>query len=470
MTATAPQARLPLLRLLAFSCGSIPATMLVSMMSMYLPPFYAQKLGVSLAVLGGALATVRLIDLGVDLALGWLMDKTRTPIGRYRPWYIAGLPVFCLGIFKVFNPPADADLLYLSIWFLVLYVAYSMMVLSHAAWGAALSGDYHERSRIFGWMMGLAVVGSVTLSASPILSHGAIKPGDPASMPPLGMMIMLITAVAVPLTLGFMAEPRTPSAAKARPRLADYLAVIGTPSMLRLIVADLLTALAPGIMGPIYLFFFHDAKHFDVGQISLLLIPFTAAGIIASPLWSALGRRFGKHRTLQVACVCYAVCQSILMALPAGLFWPTAAGMFSVGFCGTAFGVLIRSMVADVADEVKLNTGHERSGVLYALITMSQKFSTMMGVSIVYPILQWVGYSPKHGAVNTPQAIFGLEMCYLFAPIGLALLGATLFFGYRLDAARQREIRSQLDEIEARDFMAAQESLTGPGERIAAAS
>ncbi|HEY0436180.1 MAG TPA: MFS transporter, partial [Phenylobacterium sp.] len=100
--------RLPFPRLLAFSTGSIPAYLLLGIMGVYLPKFYASHLGISLLVLGGAIATIRFADLGVDLLLGILMDKTKTPFGRYRPWYLLGLPVLLLAVFKVFNPPDDA--------------------------------------------------------------------------------------------------------------------------------------------------------------------------------------------------------------------------------------------------------------------------------------------------------------------------------------------------------------------------
>ena len=50
--------------------------------------------------------------------------------------------------------------------------------------------------------------------------------------------------------------------------------------------------------------------------------------------------------------------------------------------------------------------------------------------------------------MNTQGAIFGLEMCYLFAPIILVFLGGGMFFGYKLDAGRHAEIRSALDARE----------------------
>ena len=49
-------------------------------------------------------------------------------------------------------------------------------------------------------------------------------------------------------------------------------------------------------------------------------------------------------------------------------------------------------MVADVADELRLNTGQERSGVLYALVTLTQKLGSSLAVTIIYPILDAVGF------------------------------------------------------------------------------
>jgi glycoside/pentoside/hexuronide:cation symporter, GPH family len=240
--------------------------------------------------------------------------------------------------------------------------------------------------------------------------------------------------------------------------------VITNPSMFRLVAADLFLILGPGASAPIYLFFFHEAKGFALGDVSLLLIPYTASGILAAPVWARVAQRLGKHRTVQLAGLGYAVTQTILMLVPAGMFWLTALSMFSVGFCGTAFIVLIRAMVADVADELRLTTGRERSGVLYALVTLTQKLGSSLAVTIIYPILDAVGFVAKPGYHNSPAAIRGLEMCYVFAPIILVVVGSACLIGYKLDAKRQGEIRSALEEIEARDYAAALEGLGERGE------
>jgi GPH family glycoside/pentoside/hexuronide:cation symporter len=137
---------------------------------------------------------------------------------------------------------------------------------------------------------------------------------------------------------------------------------------------------------------------------------------------------------------------------------PTAVAMIAVGFCASAFVILNRAMVADVADEVRLEQKQDLTSLLYSMVTTTTKVGSSITVAIVYPVLAWVGYNGAEGAVNTPHAIFGLEMCYLFAPITLVWLGGGLLFGYKLDSKRHAEIR---EALEAPDFAAAEEALTG---------
>ncbi|MBI1199405.1 MAG: MFS transporter [Phenylobacterium sp.] len=469
-TATATHAdRLSFPRLLAFSSGAIPGYLLIGIMGVYLPRFYAGHLGIGLLELGAAIAGIRLVDIGIDLAIGMAMDKTKTPFGRYRPWYLLGLPVLAFTVFKVFNPPDDAGISYLVVWYMLLYVAYSLLVLGHAAWAGTLTANYNERSRIFGWMMGIALAGNVAINALPFLTGGAINPARSEGMPTIGWIIIAISAVTIPLAVMLAPERAPPVAHKEKLSFKDYAAVVTKPSMFRLILADLFLTLGPGTTAPMYVFFFHDAKKFTLTEVPELLIFYLLAGVVGAPAWGHVARKLGKHRTIQVACVVYAITQSLLMAMPAGNFWLTALGMFAVGFAASAFVLLIRAMVADVADELRLETGRERSGVLFALVTMTQKFGTSITVSIVYPILAYVGYNAKDGAVNTEHAIWGLEMCYLFAPVILVVVGGLCLIGYSLTAERHAEIRSQLEALVEKDVAAAEESLTGPVEGVAPA-
>ncbi len=450
----AAPARTPLATLLAFGTPGMPLAGIVLVFGVYLPRFYV-GLGNGFLAVAGAIFVVRFIDIWLDPFLGLAMDRTRTPIGRYRPWLLAGAPVTMIGVYELMNPPLGAGPPFLVLWMLIAYAGVSMLNLSSAAWASVLSGRYHERSRVYGVTQGLAVVGAVALMLLPLFTHGRLVLGKAASMPGVGWIIVAalpITAlICATLTPERLAAPSGRSGFKWK----DLARVASQPTIVRIVVADLMLTLGPGTTAPLYVYFFHDAKGFNIADVGFLLIFYIGAGLIGAPLWGRLAKRFGKHRTVQIACVAYAVSQTILMVLPR--VWPghhladmlpTVGGMFAVGFCASAFLLLIRAMVADVVDEARLATGQDFTSLLFSLVTTTTKIGTVISLVIVFPILSAVGYNGKEGAVNTPGAIFGLEMCYLFAPIILVFVGGAMFFGYKLDAGRHAEIRA---ELEARD-------------------
>jgi Na+/melibiose symporter-like transporter len=54
---------------------------------------------------------------------------------------------------------------------LTLYVGFSAAQVSHTSWGQALSTDYHERSRIFGWWQAANMLALISLLAVPPLAN-----------------------------------------------------------------------------------------------------------------------------------------------------------------------------------------------------------------------------------------------------------------------------------------------------------
>ncbi|MGA0599874.1 MFS transporter [Caulobacter sp. KR2-114] len=471
MTTTSPDSAksVPLPNILAFGTLGMPLAALLLVYGLYLPRFYA-GLGLSFIAVSGAVASVRFVDMAFDPIIALVMDRTRTPLGRYRPWLILGAPIAMLGAWKLLIPAEHPTVGYLITWLIVTYAGTSMLTLGVAAWSAILARGYHDRSRVYGWTQGMGVVGSVAFLLLPVFTHGKVVAGKAASMPAICMILLVALPIGALITALFTPEKILQPADRPRFKLSDYWGAISRPTLLRVILADLVLTLGPGTTAPLYVYFFHDAKGFSIADVGFLLIFYIGAGIIGAPVWARVARRFGKHRTIQIACVFYAIFQTILMALPRVHepyarpdTLPTAAGMFCVGFCASAFLLLIRAMVADIVDEVKLEQKQDLTSLLFSMVTTTTKIGSTITVLIVFPILQFVGYNGKEGAVNTPHAIFGLEMCYLFAPIILVFFGGAMLFGYKLDAKRHAEIQAALEQEAASAHLAAsEESLIGP--------
>ena len=479
-TAQSVEKPYPLPGLVAFATVGVPLAGMLLAFGLWTPRYYVTLLhkdgmngAAALALVGLAFLVVRLLDICIDPLVAIAMDRTRTPIGRYRPWLILGLPFLIIGIHQVLIPGPHPTIPYLIGWMTFTYLGYSMLTLGQTAWSSRLAPSYAERPRLFGWTQGLAVIGSVGLLVLPIVTKHAIVPSTAKGLPKVALILMAAFPIAVAICTLFTRERPAPPAPKQRFSSSDYRFAAGR--IWKIVLADLVLTLGPGTTAPMYVYFFHDAKGFNEADVGYLLIYYIGAGLIGAPTWGRIARIFGKHRTVQIACVCYGITQTILMAIPHvpkgyhfspdGL--PTAAGMFSVGFCASAFILLIRSMVADVIDEVKLETRRDLTSLLYSMVTTTTKIGQAITVSIVLPTLAFFGYQGQEGAHNTPQAIFVLEMMYVFVPIVLVWFGGAMLFGYKLDAARHAEIRQALAE---REYAGAEESLIGPMEEVSPAA
>jgi GPH family glycoside/pentoside/hexuronide:cation symporter len=371
---------------LSFSTVALPLGALAVAVAVYLPPYFASHLGVSLTVIGAAWAIVRLLDIGVDPVLGLVMDRTRTPIGRYRVWMMIGGPILMIAVYALFEAPAGIGSAYLIVWLLIFYLGNSILGLGHSAWAATLATEYHQRSRVFGVLAAAGVVGAVVVLMIPIVAaHLGLTSAQ--GVRAMGWFIFAL----IPIVVGLVCL-RTPEFVAKRTsaenfRLQDYLGLITKPDLLRLFMAQMALTLGPGWMSALYLFFFVDARRYSPEQASILLLVYVVAGIVGAPLTARLAMRFSKHRTLMVTTTAYSLGLCLVMATPKGSVPAAIPIMFWCGFMAAGFDLMIRAMLADVADEVRLEQGQEQLSLIYALNALANKIASAFAIGLTFPLL-----------------------------------------------------------------------------------
>lgn len=432
--------------LAAFAGPNMPLAAIGLPLVVYLPPYYAGGLGLDLGVVGLIFFLVRLIDLPLDPLLGHLMDGTDSRWGRYRPWLVVGGAITMVGAFLVFmaSPGISPFVAFAQLMFM--YAGYSMMMVAQLAWGATLTPDYHQRSRVFGWREATGVLGMVLVLVLPWLVGRATGTEDAGpGVHAMGWFVILL----VPLTVAAIAAivPERPRlAARSEVRWADIRTLAKNPLMRRLLTVDVLAGLAPGITGAMFIFYFEHRLGFSASDASLLLLIYFVAGFAAAPLWMKLATRLGKHRTAAVAGIFYCVTHGALALLPADGVGTAMIGMVLAGIPYTAAMFLMRAMLADVADADRLETGLDRNGILQAILTTTLKIAHAAPVAIIYPILGWIGFNPAPTATNTPEAIFGMTLLFVLAPIALMSSAAVIISRWPHDEAAHARLQAALAE------------------------
>jgi Na+/melibiose symporter-like transporter len=231
---------------------------------------------------------------------------------------------------------------------------------------------------------------------------------------------------------------------------------VAKPDLFRLFMAQTALTLGPGWMSALYLFFFRDVLGFTVAQASLLLAVYIVVGVIGAPLTARAANRFTKHRTLIFTTSAYSLGLCTVVLIPRGDVWLACLPMAWCGFMAVGFGLMVQSMMADVADEVRLEQGKERTSLIYAVNALAAKVASAISIIVAYPLIKSFGYSPAEGAVNSASAIHNLELTYIVGPIVFVMLGGACVLGWTMTPQRHEEIRRKLQDMDSELLEAAE--------------
>ena len=199
-------ARVPLRRLLPYAMIEFPVGGAMNASSLFLGFHYA-SLGVSLTQIGALLMLARLLDVLIDPAVGLLSDRTRNRFGRRKTWIVAGVPIFALATWQLFVPPAEVTALYFGFWLVLFWFGFSMINIPYYAWGAELTPDYHERTRITTWRTIFGTLGGFAFLAIPADSPTIVRCRGHAGQ--VLSMAAAIALVAVPALVALAVTGRT---------------------------------------------------------------------------------------------------------------------------------------------------------------------------------------------------------------------------------------------------------------------
>jgi GPH family glycoside/pentoside/hexuronide:cation symporter len=444
-SASAPKGvQLSLRATITFASPQITLGALTLALAVHMPRYFASTLGLSLAVVGSSFALVRFVDIPLDPVLGLIMDRTRTRFGRYRVWTLVAVPALMVSLYMLVHAPPGVGQPYLVGWLLLMYVGYSILMLSGLAWAACLATSYTHRSKIFGLYSILGLLGAVAVLVIPIVLRN-LGQSDGQGVRAMIWFILASTPVCALLAVARTPEPIARDHSHGQFALRDYWSLLTRGNVLRIVAADLCCA-----MGPIWLFFAKDSRGFDTTQANLLLLVYIVAGLVGAPFTAWMANRIGKHRALMVNAVAYSLTLLSFSPLPKGIFLVAVPVMFTIGAAGSGLTVVTRAITGDIADEIRLESGREWMGLMFAMTNASTKIASALSVLLTFSLLAELGYDAREGAVNTPRAIHGLEVAFLVGPIVFLMLAAFCFIGYRLSAHRHGEIRRDLEAMDAR--------------------
>ena len=430
--------------LLAYALPAFVVALPTIPVYIHLPSLYGVHLGLGLSTTGYILLAARLFDTVTDPLVGVLCDRFGFRGNNRKSWIAVGAIIAGLGLFKILNPPMGVDGGYLLVWSVVLYAGWTMVAVPYLAWGAELSTDYDERTRITSWREGLGLLGIVGAGVLTAVT-ASLGWSETASVGAIAWAAIALGAVIMPLMLRVVPEPdhsqKDLPVVGIRHLRAGARSLIGNRPFLRLLSAWFLNGMANGI--PAALFFIYLEHGLGAGdQIRpVFVLAYFFAAIASIPLWLRLSRRLGKHRTWCWSMICACAAFVVVPWIPEGAF--AAFGVVCV-ITGMALGAdlsLPPAIQADVVDYDELKNGRSRAGLQFALWSMSTKLALAVAVGLALPGLESAGFDPLAPTEAGRQA---LTVIYALVPVVIKIAAIAIVWRFPLTAEKHAVIRRKL--------------------------
>ncbi|MEM7226048.1 MAG: MFS transporter [Pseudomonadota bacterium] len=428
-------------RLIAYALPSLPLAVLLLPLYVVLPAFYAVDMGLGFTLVGVVLLVARLWDVVTDPIIGLLSDRFSTSLGRRRPWLLAGAPILLVSAYCLFLPAPGVTWVGLLGWTMALYLGATMIMLPYTAWGAELSSDYDERSRITAWREGFVVVGILLAAGLPAV----VEASRAATLEVIAWSLWIVLPICLVIAISFV--PERTARQEARLVWRRGLKVLwGNAPFRRLITAYLLNGIANGLPATLFLLYVEWVLQ-RPDWSGVLLFVYFLCGVVAIPFWLRLSARWGKHRVWVAAMVWAALVFAVVPLLgPGDHLWFLLICVLT-GFSLGADLALPASMQADVIDLDTLRSRRGRAGLYFALWGVATKLALALAVGIAFPLLAIAGFAPDQD-ITTPTGLFALAALYSLLPAAFKLAAVGLLIGYPITAKLQRRIR-KLIEIRA---------------------
>ena len=463
---------------IGYGFGDMSSSMFWKIFSYYLPFFYSNIFGLSLAHAGTLVLVTKLYDAVSDPVMGLIADRTNTRWGKYRPYLLwIAIPFAVAGVLAFFTPQTDNYTfkhVYAYVTYILMMTVYTAINVPYGAMLGVMTDDSREKSVFSSFRMFFAFIGSFIAMGSfePLLklrqsilgtlpAEWTLADSTPADWTIAVSVIGIVCAVLFILSF-MMTRERVTEAEMAKEPVKensnetaktsvaeDLKALVANGPWWMLLGGGIAILLFNCVRGGAAAYYFADvlgtnaiftlALFLTVGEISQLV------GVVVTV---PVSEKIGKKATFLLVLVAVTVLSIIVAFLP-----ETPAGMWAllvsqILIC-IAIGInspLLWSMFADVADYSELKNGRASTGLIFSSSSMAQKFGAAFGSAIVLWVLMAFGYDNAKGAVQTPEALATIKALISWIPAIGSAAGIAIMLGYPLTDKKMSEIRQELSK------------------------
>ena len=451
-----PGQRLPRARRLLYGSGTIAFGVKDQGFNALLMLFYNQVIGLPSTWVGAAIMIAMIADALFDPLLGQWSDNVRTRIGRRLPFmYAAALPI-ALSYFFLWQPPEGSHAVqfaYLLTVAIIVRMSISLYEIPSTALLAEFSTDYDERTRLVASRFLFGVLGGVAMTVL-TFQHlllptaeqpvGHLNAGGYVTYAWIAALVMLAAILFSTIGIHKAAVAVPPAPPVVRVGFGEMMRQIGEVFTHRaytsILLASLFIAIAMGLITSLSIYlatYFWELSASEIGTLtSASFVGILLAFVVVLPLSSRFGK---KHSAMFLFGLAVLVSVTPILLRLAGHFPANGDPALltilmvvqgAITMCVIAAMILAVSMVADVTDQIQLETGRKSEGLMFSAATLVNKAVSGLGIFMSGALLAFVGFPEQAQPGQVPMDVLRSLAIFYTATISIVSLLAIICLGF----------------------------------------
>lgn len=431
---------------LGYGVGQVGGQILRDTPSLILPLYMTTVLGMEPALAGLSIMIAKIWVVLADPVAGVVSDRSRSPMGRRRPFILAGGLIAALCFVLLFLPPAGTSdwllFAYMTAVYVVLNTGYSLFSVPYLSMASEMSDDPNERTTLLSFRNACLALGLILggAAAPKIVGYFAQADGGSAAEGYRVMGYVMGAVIAAATLWVFFGTARTKlrDISEATLPLREQLRIAwANKPFVVLIAANIVQYVSAGIGYAGGFFFFAYAMDLGLGAFDVIpvwIIIISVASIAAMPLLVWASTRFGKMPVYKWCLVLYAISIQAYFLADADSLWivwlvAVTIGLFNGGFILMSFSVLTDTIAYD-----RERSGVSREGALSAVYSAVDKVGNALGSAVFLGILSLIGFVKTSDGSLAPQSadvIQGIWLAYVVLPPVLHVSSIFILNRYR---------------------------------------
>ena len=395
--------------------------------------FITNVIGIGPGIAGTMIMISKAWDAINDPLMGMITDRTKTKIGRRRPYILIGgillIPALALLWLPHGFENSAIKVIYMLTTYLFYYTVNTLIAVPYSAFSTEITNDFIERNKVNLTRLIFSMTATAICTLIPTMLFESYVAGTLSIMGFYTIMVLVFGSVfTIPLILiGFFTKERTPYEQVEKFHVRGFLKPLSVKGFRKLVVLYICQALALDMASAVVIYY-----GLYVVNISstIFLGTFLGMQLLMFPLLYKLVSTVSKTKIYA-----YGLPLTILMSIgialfPSGgqpIFLYILVGLAALGFSGAQLMSWI--IFPDAVDLVELKLKERNTGVCSGVMTFIRTASSALSIFIIGWVLELTGFITPSTLIPEPtqpsSAIFGIRFIFILG-LGLLMLIAYL--------------------------------------------